>query len=100
MPHIRSMAEKHPKRPTDEATKAKALSRWESEGGAPPPKLKRPRDLNQGARQIVDIVAANGADEPDSDADKDRRRSNVDGPAGRRAARRVDFWTVLQPVRG
>lgn len=63
MPHIRSMAGKHPKRPTDEAMKAKALSRWEGEGGSPPPKPKRPRDMNQWAKHIVD-VATGVADEP------------------------------------
>jgi hypothetical protein len=39
------MADKHPKPTADEATKAKALSRWEGEGGAPSGRLepKRPR---------------------------------------------------------
>lgn len=53
------MAEKHPKRPTDEAMKAKALDRWNNEGGAPaaPAKHpKRPRDLNQWAKRMVDIA--------------------------------------------
>jgi hypothetical protein len=58
MPHIRSMAEKRPKQPTDEAIKAKALSRWEGEGGAPIEgrKPKRPRDMNQWAKRMVDIA--------------------------------------------
>src|ERR1700730_6176631 len=33
--HIRTMADKRPKPPTDEAMKATALSEWEGEGGAP-----------------------------------------------------------------
>jgi hypothetical protein len=35
------MPTKHPKQPTDEAMKAKALSRWEGEGGALAPARDR-----------------------------------------------------------
>jgi len=60
------MAEKRPKQATDEAaTKAKSLSRWEGEGGAPVDgrKPKRPRDLNQWAKQLVDIVTGEADDD-------------------------------------
>src|SRR4051812_9079858 len=53
------MADKHPKKPND----AKALSRWNNEGGAPAAgdasarkHPKRPRDLNQWAKRMVDIA--------------------------------------------
>jgi hypothetical protein len=53
------MADKHPKRPNNNA---KALEGWESEGGAsgsddPSTKKKRPRDLNVWAKRMVDIVS-------------------------------------------
>src|ERR1700738_5364407 len=52
------MADKRPKPPTDEAMKARALSEWEGEGGAPSHgrKPKRPRDPNQLAKSIIDIA--------------------------------------------
>ena len=60
MPHILSMAEKHPKRPDNTP---KALERWNNEGGAPASgdvatrnRPKRPRDLNQWAKRMVDIA--------------------------------------------
>src|SRR5215211_2208192 len=53
------MAEKQPKKPND----AKALSRWNNEGGAPAAgdasarkHPKRPRDLNQWAKHMVDVA--------------------------------------------
>src|SRR4051812_1232795 len=53
------MAEKHPKKPND----AKALARWNNEGGAPATgdvstrKLpKRARDVNAWAKQMVDLA--------------------------------------------
>ena len=45
-----------PARPTDEEMKAKALDRWNNEGGAPARPPKRPRDLNQWAKRMVDIA--------------------------------------------
>jgi hypothetical protein len=52
------MATKHPKQPTDEEAKARAMSRWEGEGGAPAGgrKPKRPRDMNQWAKNMVDLA--------------------------------------------
>ncbi len=49
----------HPKRPNNNT---KALEGWESEGGAPASddpstKKKRPRDLNQWAKRMTDIVS-------------------------------------------
>jgi hypothetical protein len=53
------MAVKHPKKPTD----ARSLARWNNEGGAPASgdvsnrkHPKRPRDLNQWAKAMVDIA--------------------------------------------
>jgi hypothetical protein len=58
------MADKHPKRPNNNA---KALEGWESEGGAsgsdvPSTKKKRPRDLNVWAKRMVDIVSGEVTD--------------------------------------
>src|SRR5687768_16046177 len=51
------------KRPTDEEMKAKALSRWNNEGGAQPEKRpRRPRDPNQLGKLIVDISVGNAED--------------------------------------
>jgi hypothetical protein len=51
------MAEKRSKQPTDEEMKkAKALDRWNNEGGAPAKPPKRPRDLNQWAKRMVDLA--------------------------------------------
>lgn len=68
-PHIATMAQKHPKRPTDEALQQKALERWNSEGGAPASgdasirqHPKRSRDLNQWAKRIVDLVSGDEDD--------------------------------------
>jgi hypothetical protein len=63
--HIPIMADKRPKRPTDEEIKAKALDRWNNEGGAPAPakRPKRPRDLNQWAKRMVDIATGEVEDE-------------------------------------
>jgi hypothetical protein len=44
------------KRPTDEQQKAKALSRWENEGGAKAMRPKRPRGLNPGSRNATGEV--------------------------------------------
>jgi hypothetical protein len=53
------MAEKHPKKPDE----TKALARWNNEGGAPASgdvstrkHPKRPRDLNQWAKHMVDLA--------------------------------------------
>ncbi len=60
------------KRSADEQQKARALSRWENEGGArgPAKKPKRPRDLNQWAKHIVDL-ATGRAQEPEPYEGKD-----------------------------
>ena len=54
------MAEKRPKRPDNTP---KAIERWNNEGGAPASgdvatrnRPKRPRDLNQWAKRMVDIA--------------------------------------------
>jgi len=56
----------HPKRPNNNT---KALEGWESEGGAPASddpstKKKRPRDLNQWAKRMTDIVSGEVEDRP------------------------------------
>src|ERR1700730_14861216 len=58
------MADKRPKPPTDEAMKARALSEWEGEGGAPSHerKPKHPRDPNQLAKSIIDIATGQKPD--------------------------------------
>lgn len=70
------MATKHPKQPTDEAMKAKALSRWEGEGGAPVGghRFKRPRDL----KNLVD--AATGEVEGRDPAPEESNRPTTDRP--------------------
>ena len=51
------------KRPTDEEVKAKALSRWNNEGGAQPEKRpRRPRDPNQLGKLIVDLSVGDAED--------------------------------------
>ena len=44
---------KREKHPTDDQQKAKALSRWENEGGAEAKRTKRPRGLNPGPRSAT-----------------------------------------------
>jgi len=65
-PHIASMAEKRPPRPSDEQAKAKALDDWTDEGGAiaPAKPPKRPRDLFQWAKRMVDIATGEVEDKP------------------------------------
>jgi hypothetical protein len=41
---------------TDEQQKARALNRWENEGGAKAKAPRRPHDLNQRAKGMVDIA--------------------------------------------
>jgi hypothetical protein len=55
--HIESMADKRPKTSADEATKAKALSRWEGEGGAPSSRLKPKRSSVEEAVVSVRLPA-------------------------------------------
>ncbi len=63
------MTDKPENTPTDAATKAQSIGRWENEGGtAPPPSPatrkppKRPRDPNQLAKMIVDIATGETGD--------------------------------------
>ena len=60
------------RRPTDEEMKAKALDRWNNEGGAPAstPRPKRPRDPNQWAKRMVDIATGEVEDRERSEASK------------------------------
>jgi hypothetical protein len=59
-----------PKRPQDDPSNRKALSRWENEGGAPEDSHpKRPRDVNQRAKRFVNLATGNGT-ERDPDAGK------------------------------
>jgi hypothetical protein len=61
------MIDKAPKRPKD-ANQAKALGRWDNEGGAPRPadrSRKHPHDPNQHAKLIVDIAAGAVEDKPE-----------------------------------
>lgn len=44
------------KHPTDEQQKAKALSRWENEGGAKAKSTRRPRSLNAAPRSATGEV--------------------------------------------
>src|SRR5688500_6348425 len=68
------MAEKPPKRPDNTP---KALDRWINEGGAPASgdastrkRPKRPVDLNQRAKRMVDIATGNATEtDPDSGTD-------------------------------
>jgi hypothetical protein len=75
--HIASMANKRPKQPTPETMKANALSRWEGEGGAPldGPKPKRPRDLNQWAKRMVDIATGEVDDREPTPEEQGKRPS-------------------------
>ena len=65
------MADKHPKKPND----TKALARWNNEGGAPASgdvsnrkHPKRPRDLHQWAKHMVDLATGEVEDrEPTPD---------------------------------
>ena len=76
------MAEKRSKRPTDEEIRAKALDRWNNEGGAPAPVKtpKRTRDLNQWAKRMVDI--ATGEVE-----DRERKKAKPNRPVTTRKAK-------------
>jgi hypothetical protein len=49
--------EKHPKQPTDEEMKERAIGRWNNEGRAPAPakRPKRPPDPKQLGKMIVDL---------------------------------------------
>src|SRR5918993_3073913 len=92
--HIRIMAEKHPHKPND----AKALARWNNEGGAPASgdvstrKLpKRPRDLNQWAKHMVDLATMDEDERRELEkrreaksekADKPRQSPGKRGPSG------------------
>src|SRR5687767_3897002 len=61
-------------KPTDEEMKAKALDRWNNEGGAaatPAKQPKRPRDLNQWAKRMVDIATGEVEDVPTPEDGKD-----------------------------
>jgi hypothetical protein len=66
------MPDKRPKQPNNNA---KSIERWDDEGGAPSggrvtgKHPKRPRDLNQFAKRMVDLATGN-ADEPNLDAGK------------------------------
>jgi hypothetical protein len=71
------MTGKAKKPPTDAQMKAKAIARWNNEGGAPASgdvsvrkRPKRPRDPNQLAKRIVDI-ATGEAEDRDPDDGKD-----------------------------
>jgi hypothetical protein len=61
------MADKHPKPPKPpNNNNAKSIDRWDDEGGAPSggrSVRKRPRDLNQWAKHMVDL-ATGSAQEP------------------------------------
>ena len=60
------MADKHSKPPKPTNNNAKSIDRWDDEGGAPSggrSVRKRPRDLNQWAKHMVDL-ATGSAQEP------------------------------------
>src|SRR5260370_20344215 len=60
------MADKHSKPPETPNDNAKSIDRWDDEGGAPSggrSVRKRPRDLNQSAKHMVDL-ATGSAQEP------------------------------------
>ena len=70
------MADKHPKRPNNNA---KAIEGWEGEGGATASdngatKKKRPRDLNQWAKRMVDVATGEPEAQPPSEPVKEKRR--------------------------
>ena len=86
------MAEKRSKRPTDEEIRAKALDRWNNEGGAPAPVKtpKRPRDLNQWAKRMVDIATGEVEDREPTPEEQGKNptavaRGKAGGPKGGRA---------------
>jgi hypothetical protein len=77
------MTGKAKKPPTDAQMKAKAVARWDNEGGAPQSgdvsarkQHKRPRDANQLAKRIVDIATG----ERDDDMKKGARANGSKRP--------------------
>jgi hypothetical protein len=73
------MADKRPKRPNDNA---KALESWESEGGTPASddrltKKKRPRDLNQWAKRMLDIAAGEVEERDRSKQPKEKGTAHI-----------------------
>ena len=87
------MTGKAKKPPTDAQMKAKALARWDTEGGAPESgdvsarqHHKRPIDANQLAKRIVDIASGQSNDSPPS-TDDGRPRGRRARPQGRAQGR-------------
>jgi hypothetical protein len=65
------MADKHSEPPKPTNNNAKSIDRWDDEGGAPSGSRsvrKRPRDLNQWAKRMVDLATGNSV-EPNSTKD-------------------------------
>ena len=89
------MADKRPRRQSEAVARQKALSRWEGEGGAVAEhvKPKRPRDLNQWAKRMVDMATT---EDRDAKPDKAKRSTSVkprsvkEGTAVARLVRRKD----------
>jgi hypothetical protein len=71
--------------PADEQQKAKALNRWENEGGAKAKTPKRPRDVNQRARRMVDIATGEVDDVKPLDLTDAQKFAQAGGLKGGRA---------------
>jgi hypothetical protein len=89
------MTGKAKKPPTDAEMKAKAIARWDNEGGAPVSgdvstrehhHPKRPRDANQLAKRIVD-TAAGEVEDREPEAGKDPAAVALDGRGGLKGAK-------------
>jgi hypothetical protein len=64
---LKQEADKHSKPPKPPNDNAKAIDRWDDEGGAPSggrSLRKRPRDFNQAAKLVVDIATGQVQDRP------------------------------------
>lgn len=100
------MAKPPKKPPTDAEMKAKAIARWNNEGGAPESgdvsarkRRKRPRDPNQLAKLIVDIASGEVEDRDPTPEEEGKdpaavRRGSLGGAKGGKA--RADALTSEQ----